>query len=279
MSWSLPDYYSKKIVRVDFDPQAHRNLIATRGLQVKWEAAHLCPCETERKLNFTGATASLVAEPDATCSSCNGTGWIYHSAQTVWAQVLGMDVMPDLFAMYGTMALGMMRLTTQPQHFLEARDRVTVLDARRRYTERQTRTSDVVSLTFPVQSFSVTTGQALDPNTPQTQTLDMLHVTAADTNGDVILDGSAPREYVKGTDFTIDGSGRVDWTGGANVPPSGAVVSYTYLCLPVYLVHNVPFVSRQSYVKNKTPAPVLQRLPNHADCKLAGDSFPGVAAV
>lgn len=280
MSYTLPDYHRVKLApRNDIDEREFYDHIAKFGLSVKWESAQVCPCSSEHGLQIVGgSTSQIVEESDPSCVACGGTGYLYHSAQTITAQVLGHEAVADLFTLYGVNARGMVRVSTQQQHFVQVRDRLTILDGRRRFTEVQTKAGSVETLTFPVLTYATQTGTVGDATTAQTQSLSMLHVTAADSSGDIILDGAVPRVYELGTDFTIDGNGAVDWTGGANVPPDGSRVSYTYLTRPVFLVHNLLFASRQTYVQRKSPTPTLARLPNYADCKMAHYEFPGADA-
>jgi|6_EtaG_2_1085325.scaffolds.fasta_scaffold08301_3 hypothetical protein len=259
--------------RVDFDIGSFRQRVYEKGLYMTWEMAGECPCNTVVTVGDGGSVygrqnrSADTGEPRVDCPSCNGTGLIYHSSQTVRGLVIGAENDFDRFRLYGEYATGMVGITLLPEHVPGILDRFTIMDSLIVFKETRKRTTAVVEeLRYAIGTRSVIVGTEADQTESETQELSALYAIKATTNG--VISGN---ELVIGTDFTITSSGKIDWTLGiaaGTAPTEGEYYAFTYFAHPRYVVANHPHVLRDTRTKRKTASEQVTHLPVKVDCLL-----------
>ena len=168
---------------------------------------------------------------------------------------------------FGTYGLGRVRITLLPEHLPSFHDRFTAKEAVAVYTEVRTRTASAVERPrYPVVIRTFDVGAVGDRSTKVSKTIGVLHCRKADANGSIVAG-----ELVEGTDFTVDGSGQIDWTLGdglGSAPAAGERYALQYYVRPRWVVENIPYVHRNTLVLSKTPKPEVSELMALADCRL-----------
>ena len=130
-------------------------------------------------------------------------------------------------------------------------------------------TGSVVTPRRPVTTITEEHGTPSDDTIGTIATLDLLHVTAADAAGVVVVDGEGvPVEYVKDTDFALTSEGALDFGAVAgSSPPVGGRLSVEYLAHPRWIGVESPSMQRHVHIASKGPE-ALQYLPVRIDCRL-----------
>jgi hypothetical protein len=193
--------------------------IKTHGLRANWSLAQVCPCTEFASLTGLGVTRRReTRESQVNCPACGGTNYLTHSPQSV--RVLTTtehrDAKPEsIWSMYEH---GEVFFTFLPEQLPGFMDRITLTDCVIRYSEVRDRTGTVDVLRYPIYTRTIEIGSQADPTEPENKTVDVIFITKAESSGHIIVDSSGDAiELVRGTDFSIDGSGRIDWTLGSGV--------------------------------------------------------------
>jgi hypothetical protein len=179
---------------------------------------------------------------------------LYHSPHEIRAIFTSAKDKPDLLATYGEMSRGMASFSLLPEHLPSVRDRFTLLDSVMVYRETRTRTLDdsgspatVEGLRYPIAS------RTLDLAAGET-TRSVLHCYKTNAAGIALAGG----ELVEGTDFVVDGDGKVNWSLGISLgtsPAVGARYSLSYYCAPRYVSVDIPHTIRDTWTKTKAAVP------------------------
>ncbi len=265
----LPSRVPAKLgARVDFRANDFRALVFTRGMDLLWEQAQLCPCRRQANdlvgTRFGAAGALGVkgesSEPRADCTMCKGNGYFWHSGQTVKVLITRASSTPEAYTAWGEMARGMVFLTLLPEHLPTFLDRFTMINSVMSFRESRKRgTGTQDSLRYPIVT------RLLDLQTGPTA-VDVLHLQKADSTGQT----TASDTLVKGVDFAVV-DGKIDWTLGdaaSTAPAENERYSICYYAAPRYVVTDHPNVYRDTMQKVKTPDPTFSPMLVQAAAKL-----------
>lgn len=227
-----------------FDPEEFRRLLHGLGAPFTWHQACPCPC-----LEAVDDESGRIG-----CPSCKGTGFFYHSAQTVKAIVTRADhaVMP--YVTHGDWAEGHVNLTLEAEHLpglwdrFEAELHVLLM---RELIERSGGASDAMRYPIVPRTLHLTTGDV-------TRGVTFCRKATVDGDGELV-------ELVEGIDFAVtaaghpDGAGRMDWAAGdilGTAPPPGRRYGLTYYTRPLFMAIDYAYAHRDTFVVTKVPAPV-----------------------
>lgn len=195
-----------------FDFEHFRELVFTHGGSVRWEKAVACPC---RRIHTAGGlhVDHRSKAHRADCPSCRGTGTMYVEPQLIKALVVEASVRPEFYRLYGSIATGMARFTTLPEHMMSKRDRLTLLSSVRIIDdERATRRGDLDELTFPIAVSDRIVGDPSDHTSPVTMSSGIDYILKANH------DGTVGSRMVQGRDFDIE-DGKIRWYSVDSPPP------------------------------------------------------------
>lgn len=248
--------------RIDFTPDNFRRLILQKGMRMTWQQAAMCPC---RSILSNGGITQPTGEFDPECEECFGRGVIYHTPLQIRGIFEDASRRPEKYAIYGEHISGTAGLSTLAEHALNFKDRVVLDDNRMTYMEAKTRRKTVERVRFPVAERSVVVGTSGDSTVAETITVDAAYVRKADPNGKI-----NPYVLVEGTDFTINGSGELDWSLGdsrGTAPLIGSEYSITYYGKPTYIVIDTPYQYRNTWIKTKSVTAYYQEMPNRCVVK------------
>jgi hypothetical protein len=247
--------------RVDYRPEDFRKLLFTRGMDLTWEQGQLCPCRRQA-LDYVGTRMGQAdslgvkgesSEPRPDCDLCEGSGYFWHSAQTVKALVTRAASTPEAYAAWGERARAMVFLTLLPEHVPTFLDRFTMKDSVITFRESRLRTSSAVeALRYPIVT------RSLDLAAGQTD-VSVLHLQAANSSGVA----SASLTKAVGTDFAVT-DGKIDWTLGVaagTAPAEGDRYSVSYYASPRYVVTDHPHAYRDTFNQVKSTSPSFTALP------------------
>jgi len=234
---------------VDLDLRLFNRLLGTHGQRVLWEVAIRCPCG--------GATGSQAAA--ISCPICGGTGWEFGPLiQEVRAVVVGFHRDVLYYDRMGPFEVGTVLMSMRPEHAPAYGDRMTLIDATMRMSETTTRTAGPVQrLRYAITEIDVTTA---------TGTIKQSVLFARRE-----ANGVAGPELKRGTDFTIDASGRIDWSIGdaaGTAPRPGERFSIYYICRPAFRVISYPHTVRQTRGQKKSPEDYQVITPVQVMCRL-----------
>jgi hypothetical protein len=251
-------------VRIEFNPDNLRRMIAQHGLDMKWESAARCPCT--RKLTQSTISGDTF-EPRTDCAGCDGEGILHFNSQPIRALGQSASQDPNLFTMYGEHAQGMLRITVLPEHIPGVLDRFTLMNSSFIWNEIRVRTSDPVDkLRYPAYRRLVDTGQCLDPTEVKIKAFSVIYCRKADANGELVAG-----ELLQDTDFEVTDDGDIDWSIGdvlTTAPAVGEKYSMRYFARPVYIARNFPFTHRDQPLKKRRPEEVFTPLVTRVDCWL-----------
>lgn len=236
--------------RVDWRIKDFRKAIWNYGQQVTWELAARCPCR-QFVINDETRLDEDLGHSRVDCPECNGSGTIYHSSQTTTALAMTLSRDPNAFQIYGQSVQGGCKFTTLPEnrpHFL---DRLTLTQTVMPYHDVRIRRHTTETPRYPIVVRSVEIASAIDPTEPTTLDLGVIYVRKVDGSGRV--DGA---ELVEGTDFTVNAvTGELTWLSSGSPPGIGSGYTISYYSHPVYIVHEMGFAARDTYVKAKQETP------------------------
>ena len=237
--------------RPDFRPEDFRKLMFHRGMDMTWEQAQECPCRRMSEdfagsrfgtnvLTPTESGTTTEARPD--CALCDGTGYFYHSPQSIKGLVTRASSTPEAYAAWGEYARGMIYLTFLPEHLPGLFDRFTMDNSAMLFRESRIRgTQSTESLRYPIiaRQLDLQTGLA---------SVDVLHFQASAANG--LTDATYTLE--KGVDYAVTNNA-LDFSIGGNPPAAGTRYSVSYYAKPRYVVVDHPHTHRDTFIKVKSP--------------------------
>jgi hypothetical protein len=133
------------------------------------------------------------------------------------------------------------------------------------YRERRTRRGAVERPSSPIVRHTQTQGDPADPTEPVEVTRGVLYCRRA-VDGRVV-----GGELVEDVDFTVTPAGELDWAPGdaaGTAPGLDEQYALTYWTRPSYIVVNLPYVHRETYLMERRLSAELAHLPVKADCAL-----------
>ncbi len=247
--------------RIDFRPEDFRKLLFMRGMDLVWEQGQLCPCRRQA-VDYVGTRMGQAdalgvqgesSEPRPDCDLCEGSGYFWHSAQTVKALVTRASNTPEAYAAWGERARAMVFLTMLPEHMPTFLDRFTMEDSVITFRESRLRTAGALeALRYPIVT------RSLDLAAGQTA-VNVLHLQAANSSGVA----SSGLTKTQDTDFAVT-DGKIDWTLGVaagTAPAEGDRYSVSYYASPRYVVTDHPHAYRDTFGKVKVITPAFTPLP------------------
>lgn len=222
--------------RGDFEPEEFRRKLATHGADLIWEAAYECPCgrkmadvASELMSDFSLDATQTTGDHQSACTMCKGSGYILTDAQPVKGFVQSVRVSNGRAAPAGEYDSGRVQITLFPETKPSMGDRFTRVNSVIVVREMRQRSTDVVeAMRFPVagQVQDLATGKR-NVRTLRVQKANASNIT---TSADVL---------VEGTDFDVNGQGKIDWTKGianGHAPVTGAHYTASYYANPRYVV-------------------------------------------
>lgn len=239
----LPKFIAPQAI---FDPAIFRSDIVAFGggrPNVRWERAMPCPCSA--RTTFAGIEGEVGSEPADACPECHNTGTRYVAQPDTYAVHTGATTDPKHRAKYTAEGWvdGSIELTFLPENAPGHLDRVTLLNAWIRTSERRVRRRVREALRFPIEARPIVSA---DPNNA-TQTIltheGIIEIACAD------LAGNFDRVLTRDVDYTLAPNGLLDWTPGDEADPAtacvvGAGYVVTYWIRPRYVITSIPFVHR-----------------------------------
>lgn len=217
---------------------------------VRWEIAMPCPCSA--RATFSGVEGEVGGEPQGGCPKCGNIG-------TYWVR------QPDTFAIVTSgennprhrekvtgegWADGSVRFTCLPENAFGKNDRVTLLHAWIRVTEKRIRRRTLEALRFPLEAREIVSASPSDPRQAILTRESVIEIAWADRTG------AFQRVLVEGEDFRVIDT-MLDWSPGDRLdlpeeerpaartaPEVGAQYVVTYWAHPRYVVDAIPFVHR-----------------------------------
>lgn len=233
--------------RIDWDVAGFRRALLQKGQPARWEMAAMCPCRQRVVTEQSDIDADL-GYGRADCPECSGTGTLYHSEQTITVLAAAMDRNAKHYAPFGVDINGGCAFTTLPEQRPAFLDRLTLTQSTMVYSEVRVRTRDLERTRYPIVERTVEVGSDADPTVPEARSFGVLYVRAADREGRV-----AGSELVEGTDFEME-NGAIRWLSN-NAPQVGSTYTISYNSNPVYVVRNLNFAARNTFVKAKRVSP------------------------
>lgn len=223
----------------EFNPRLFRDLFATQGRRVRINPASECPC----------TLSSDHSERRRDCPVCDGEGFEWPAALQVdtRAIITSLENARDTLATYGRFDAGTVRVTLQGEQPPAHRSRITLLDdVMQLQVLRRRGSGSVDTLRHPI----VTPGQfVVGPLEANVATSGLLWLRRAE-------DGVGGDALTLGTDFTVNGSGNIDWTLGdtaGTAPAHGEAYAFVAFVNLRYVVVDHPHVVRNAEVKFKLP--------------------------
>lgn len=261
MSQNMRQLLSPKATAIgDLELREIRNEIQVKGCDCTWSKATPCPCYRIGTLEGSTVPDASTTTPQGECPACSGTGWVYYGAQTSRFLITSATDRFDLEASSGMATPGSFNVSAFVENPLGLGDRLIVNEAVRVVVQQKIREAGTVdTLRFPIIRKAWTLGTALNPTVPETVTIGVDYLIAANLSTGAIVGGATPTEYVEGVNFTVPTSGgntgKIDWTiGGASVPSVGARYTARYYARPNYIISNLRYAHRQLGFIEKRPA-------------------------
>lgn len=255
----LPEGEKKLQGNPEMDHDKTYKFIEINGVRLAWSRACFCPCDDSN---------SQTQQPDPNCVKCGGRGFFYFGPKDYVASSVpdvgelddvqkailsddGAAVIRGLmtrstneqnpYDLLGNWVRGSMFLTVRPENRIGYYDRLVNLDARISYSE----TVDAKAVGVP---------------------LNLRYRAVCVNNIETVTD-----RFQQDTDFTLDGEGRVVWTGTS--PAEGTRLAVHYDTHPTWLVVEHPHVireapARRNIKEKKTPLGTPRELPIQAMVQL-----------
>lgn len=206
-------------VRVDADPVDLRQQLFQEGLRVLWERYSRCACQLGLTPDSGDSDYRIAAKDgDPICTLCEGRGFYYYDSQEILAIVSDASGDPKWLEVYGDVMNGACKFTMLPEFIPNERDRLTVLDKPRRFTEVRQRGKGPTGLpcgnpqplTYPIIDLVVTTGDPSDPSIPVQTIQNILSAQHSDAYG-IVTTGP----MTVGTDIANQGGNALFIDGGS----------------------------------------------------------------
>ncbi len=251
----MPQYPAKQPkklnqARVDWRIKDFRQAVFVRGQPVTWELAARCPCRQRIRLDETRLDEDL-GHGRSDCTECFGSGTLYHSSQTITAMPASLSRMPEAYKIWGKSVFGGAAFTCLPEQRPSFLDRLTLTRSVMAYHEVRIRDQTTEQPRYPIVIRNIEIADAVDPTEGQILALGVTYVRKVDGAGKI--DGP---ELVEDTDFTVDGTtGTLTWLSSGNPPGIGSGYSISYWANPVYVVHEMGYAARDTFVKFKQETP------------------------
>jgi len=248
--------------RVDFRVSEFDKAIVTKGYQLAWSRAGVCPCRNNPQTD----------QPDINCDLCKGQGRFFFLPEVglenydtdghgnlieLTEDKTGLIIMgimtsavqdPQIFEKFGEWVFGTMKLTVQPENKLGFRDRIIA-----------------ISSTMPWSQLITCDGQQ-EINITGGYKREGLRYPVVD----VILLRSVDTIYRLNIDFECTPEGKLRWL--TTPPDADTMLSLTYTIHPVWQIVEHPHSVRDTQVSAKKQAASKRdqftRLPVQALCTL-----------
>lgn len=231
--------------RVDWRIASFRRALLTYGQPVTWELAAKCPCRQFIVHDGTRLDEDL-GHDRVDCPECLGSGTLYHSSQPTVMIPFALSRDPEAFATWGEAVHGGCRFTCLPENRPCFKDRITLSNTVMVYHEVRNRGATTEQPRYPIVVRTIQIASTLDPTEPEDLSIGVTYVRKADASGRV--DGP---ELVEDTDFTVDTAGTVTWLSTGNPPALGGLYTISYYAHPVYVVHDMGYSARDTFVAFK----------------------------
>lgn len=247
----LPTFIQPQAI---FDPTLFRSDIVAFGggkPNVRWERAMPCPCSA--RSTFIGIEGEVGSEPADACPQCFNTGTRYVRQPDTYAVHTNATTSPqhrDKYTAEGW-TNGTVELTFLPENAPGHLDRITLLNAWIRTSERRVRRRVREALRFPIEARPIVSADPNDSRQTIITNEDIIEIACAD------LAGNFDRVLTRNVDYTLAPNGLIDWTPGDRIdlPESnraaartscsvGAGYVVTYWIRPRYVVTSIPFIHR-----------------------------------
>jgi hypothetical protein len=250
----FPPVRPKKLnqARIDWRLAEFRRAVWVRGQQVTWEIAARCPCH-QTVLNDDTRLDENLGHSRAACPECKGSGTIYHSAQQTQMMVAALSRSPKAFEIWGQSVHGGCAITALPENRPNFLDRITMTQTVMPYHEVRTRRAETEQPRYPIVTRAMQTADPLDDTEPVDSTIGVLYARRADGTGRV--NGA---EMVEGTDYAVNADGTVTWLAGPNAPLLGDPYTISYYAHPRYVVHEMGYSARDTFVAFKQETEVFR---------------------
>ena len=245
--------------RTDFNATDFSNVIAQKGLALKWSQSASCPCsnltgDLNLDLAFVGSgDTSIDTQHNPSCTVCKGNGTLYHSPQTIQGIVTSAEG-DYLNTRFGGYRDGTINITLEPEHLPSFGDRFELVDSVLLYQEMiKDNQQNTLSLRFPIQSrtLELATG---------TVTRGVMYATYSDQTTKLTVNS----ELVEGTHFTVNNN-VINWI---NKPANVDKFSFTYFMHPTYTCLAFANSVRDTRIRKKSPVDKTISLPVGVQCKL-----------
>jgi hypothetical protein len=243
----FPPVVPKKLSqgRIDWRIADFRQAIFVRGQPVTWQMAAKCPCRQFARHDETRLDEDL-GHSRVDCTECKGSGTLYHSSQEITALPFALSRDPEAFAKWGESVHGGAAFTTLPENRPSFKDRLTLTRTVMPYHEVRHRRATTEQPRYPIVTRDMQIASATDNTEPQDLAIGVTYVRKADSSGKV--DGP---ELVVGTDFTVGTDGKITWLSTGSPPSLGGLYSISYYANPVYVVHDMGYSARDTFVAFK----------------------------
>jgi len=251
----FPPRQPKKISpRVGWRIENFRNAIWAYGQPVLWEMAGRCPCRQFATNDVVGIDENL-GHSQANCVACNGSGTLYHSAQETTALCGQMSRDAKLVQAYGDAVMGGATFTMFPENRPHHLDRLTLTKTVTRYDEVRMRHGTTEQPRYPIVKRTIELADYADPTEGRVAVNGVLYIRTADSSGKV------GAELVEDTDYTVNDDGTVTWLETGNPPAAGGgLYSISYWAHPVYVVKDMGFSARDTFVAFKSVSPQFKEM-------------------
>ncbi len=224
------------VCSVDFDPSEFRRTLFQEGLNLTWDWAVSCPCQSQQ----VGVKGNNVLTPEhrIACPGCAGSGLLYVNRHDTMGMLI--DSTQDgrwanIFARY---AEGSVFITLLPEHLPAVGDRLSLKDGFAVYEDTRLHESTTQRLRYPVIRRPIWVGLEGSYGAEQIE-VGVLYCRAADASG--VLQAQV---YEEGTHFFVDDDGLVVWTDG---PALGVRITWRYHGRPHYVVRGFPHTRRDFF--------------------------------
>lgn len=254
--------------RADFRPSEFDILLRTKGYQLYWSRAAICPC----KYN------SQTEQADPTCSLCSGRGFHYFipdpairhggtvdvygnavelneakDAILIQATMTAMTNDPQALEKFGEWIMGSCNVTTHAENRLGYQDRLVAVDSVITYAQ--------------VLEYDGAATIGISGGFGEEGKKTGLRYPVVEVN----LFRSVAQEYRQGLDFELTAAGEIEWLGSA-APAAGTRLSLNCEVHPVWIVLDHPHTYRDTLVEKgrtaATPKGEYTRLPMQAVARL-----------
>lgn len=232
------------VCAVDFDAAEFRRALFQHGLEMEWDWAMSCPCQS--RITAPGSRVVLTSEHRIECTACAGAGIMYvnrHETVGMLIDSTSDHRFANLFARY---ADGSVFITLLPEHVPCFMDRLTLKRGICIYEEVFTHKQTVERPRYPIVKREMWVGVEGNQTQSELKQHGVLYCRSADATGTIL--GTV---WTEGTHFEVDEDGKIDWTlAGGSAPAVGTRIGIRYYGRPVYVVKGFPHTRRDLYLND-----------------------------